>query len=189
VSCFPLPIRIMLYPRRWLTRDTCTVLIVMAKANMSELADYKSGNAGPGWSAVGGQTINVYVSRLCCLVFSTRKLIGNIDISTNVGGPRFSGHQLERERSSGSCRILPGFDWDRNRLVSSFSPPHACLTLILYALQTARSPSPAFNPACTDSNPPWVCSVVQAWYRSRLTLILQGRWRKTSRVWLSSWTS
>jgi hypothetical protein len=54
----------MLYPRRWLTRDTCTVLIVMAKANMSELADYKSGNAGPGWSAVGGQTINVYVSRL-----------------------------------------------------------------------------------------------------------------------------
>ena len=36
--------------------------IIMAKANMSELADYKSGNAGPGWSAVGGQTINVYAA-------------------------------------------------------------------------------------------------------------------------------
>jgi hypothetical protein len=35
---------------------------VLAKANMSELADYKSAHAGPGWSAVGGQTINVYVS-------------------------------------------------------------------------------------------------------------------------------
>lgn len=29
---------------------------------MSELADYKSRHAGPGWSAVGGQTINVYAA-------------------------------------------------------------------------------------------------------------------------------
>lgn len=35
---------------------------VLAKANMSELADYKSAHAGPGWSAVGGQTINVYAA-------------------------------------------------------------------------------------------------------------------------------
>lgn len=35
---------------------------VIAKANMSELADYKSRHAGPGWSAVGGQTLNVYAA-------------------------------------------------------------------------------------------------------------------------------
>jgi hypothetical protein len=43
-------------------------IVVLAKANMSELADYKSAHAGPGWSAVGGQTINVYVS-LCFRAF------------------------------------------------------------------------------------------------------------------------
>lgn len=31
---------------------------------MSELASYKGANAGDGWSPVGGQTVNVYVS--CC---------------------------------------------------------------------------------------------------------------------------
>ncbi|KAJ9096052.1 hypothetical protein QFC21_005417 [Naganishia friedmannii] len=36
--------------------------IIIAKANMSELADYKSRHAGPGWSAVGGQTLNVYAA-------------------------------------------------------------------------------------------------------------------------------
>lgn len=39
-----------------------TVPVVLGKANMSELADYKSRHAGPGWSAVGGQTVNVYAS-------------------------------------------------------------------------------------------------------------------------------
>jgi hypothetical protein len=73
----------------------CATFSVMAKANMSELADYKSGNAGPGWSAVGGQTINVYVSRICCLVFSGRELMENVDQSTNVGPPRFAWYQLE----------------------------------------------------------------------------------------------
>jgi hypothetical protein len=82
---------------------------------MSELADYKSGNAGPGWSAVGGQTINVYVSRLCRLVFSTRKLMKDVDQSTNVGGPRFAWYQLEWKWGSGSCRILPGVYRDRDR--------------------------------------------------------------------------
>lgn len=41
-------------------------VIVIGKANMSELADYKSKHAGAGWSAVGGQTINVYVSHSLC---------------------------------------------------------------------------------------------------------------------------
>jgi hypothetical protein len=45
-------------------------LAVLAKANMSELADYKSAHAGAGWSAVGGQTINVYVSRMWAGLFT-----------------------------------------------------------------------------------------------------------------------
>lgn len=45
-------------PSPLLIRDLSPVVI--GKANMSELADYKSRHAGPGWSAVGGQTINVY---------------------------------------------------------------------------------------------------------------------------------
>jgi hypothetical protein len=78
VSSSLLYVRIILYGRRWLMRNTLGATVVMAKANMSELADYKSGNAGPGWSAIGGQTINVYVSRLCCPVFSTRELMEDV---------------------------------------------------------------------------------------------------------------
>ncbi|KAL1635198.1 hypothetical protein SLS58_010368 [Diplodia intermedia] len=44
-------------------RLTAAGLIVLAKANLSELAGLKSGDMSPGWSAVGGQTQSPFVAR------------------------------------------------------------------------------------------------------------------------------
>lgn len=53
---------------------------------MSELASYKSVHAGDGWSPLGGQTVNVYVSLL---------LDGCEPILRIVGLTRFAWHELE----------------------------------------------------------------------------------------------
>ncbi|OMP83535.1 putative amidase [Diplodia seriata] len=44
-------------------RLTAAGLIVLAKANLSELAGLKSADMSPGWSAVGGQTQSPFVAR------------------------------------------------------------------------------------------------------------------------------
>jgi len=61
---------------------------------MSELADYKSAHAGAGWSAVGGQTINVYVSPQTH--FSSKVTIDTDRMTHSAGRPRFTWNQLER---------------------------------------------------------------------------------------------
>jgi hypothetical protein len=142
-------------------KHTLTIsALVIGKANLSELASYKTLNA-EGWSAVGGQTVNIYAAH---------------------ASPGSSSSGSGVAVAAGFCPASVGTDTGKSLLVASTSVTDHFFN------QTVLSSSRRSSQRSTASSPPPVSSLKQVSYRSRRTLTLQDRWQRMCTIWLFCWT-